>query len=242
MKRFLAVAALLALAGCAPNTIKGTDKAYDVVININNNSGYVHLESPLKVDSTSETTQDANPSTVISPETSAAMPSGGSTASIAAQAATQSLKDVASKLANDLSKKNSENPTTTGTNQAAPVVAKPVVAGTTDTQATDEVPVVAGTEGPTRPILWKPVADSGGKLVILLPSSMGKPDVAVANMDGSIIETGVFAYFSNPDRATYRFGRAGADFPQPCLLIVGDTAYLVKSPAKRAEALPTYTK
>lgn len=125
MKRFLAVAALLTLAGCAPNTIKGTDKAYDVVININQNSGYVHLESPLKVDSASETTQDANPSTVISPETALAMPSGGSTASIAAQAATQSLKDVASKLVNDLSKKNSENPVT---NQAAPVapIVKPV--------------------------------------------------------------------------------------------------------------------
>lgn len=103
------------LFGCAPNNIKGTEKVYDVAINIHNNHGPVILTSPLKVESASETTQDANPSTVISPETALAMPSGGSTASIAAQASTQALKDVASKLVNDLSKKDSENPTTNDT-------------------------------------------------------------------------------------------------------------------------------
>jgi len=137
----------LCIFGCAPNTIKGTEKQYDVVINIHNNHGPVTLTSPLKVESMSETTQDADPSTVISPETALAMPSGGSTASIASQAATQSLKDIASKLVNDASKKNSENQVATDTknttnNVAGNQIVKDEEAGVDPESATGvEIPV-----------------------------------------------------------------------------------------------------
>ena len=84
-------------------------------------------------------------------------------------------------------------------------------------------------------ILWKPVADSGGGLVILLNRSYGNPGVAVLSMSGSVIETGRFVYYSNPDRATYRFSRSGASFPSPCLLRVGTKIWKVEDPRRRYE-------
>ena len=99
-----------------------------------------------------------------------------------------------------------------------------------------------GTTGKSSPILWKPVADSGGMLVVLLPANMGKPSVAVTDMNGNVIETGVFKYFSNPNRATYRFTRPGRSFPSPCILKVGSTLYLVRDAAKRNESLPSYIR
>ena len=108
------------------------------------------------------------------------------------------------------------------------------------TSSDDDVSVVEGTIGPTKAILWKPIADSGGKLVVLLPADMGTPSVSVTKLDGIPIENGNFAYLSNPNRATYRFTKRGEDYPTPCLLKVGDVFYLVKTPAKRLEALPSY--
>lgn len=84
-------------------------------------------------------------------------------------------------------------------------------------------------------ILWKPVADSGGGLVILLNRSYGNPGVAVLSMSGSVIENGRFVYYSNPDRATYRFSRSGASFPSPCLLKVGSKIWQVDDPRRRYE-------
>lgn len=84
-------------------------------------------------------------------------------------------------------------------------------------------------------ILWKPVADTGGKLVVLLARSYGKPTVKVLDMNKKVIETGRFVYFSNPNRATYRFTRAGRNFPNPCLIQVGSKIFKVDKPSKRHE-------
>jgi hypothetical protein len=100
--------------------------------------------------------------------------------------------------------------------------------------------VVEGAIGPAKAILWKPIADSGGKLVVLLPADMGTPSVSVTKLDGTPIENGKFVNLSNPNRATYRFTKSGGNYPTPCLLRVGDGFYLVKTPAKRIEALPSY--
>lgn len=93
-----------------------------------------------------------------------------------------------------------------------------------------DYPHIAG-----RGILWKPVSDSDGKLAVLLKPSYGKPSVRVLDMSQRTLETGRFVYYSNPDRATYRFGRSGGSFPRPCLLQVGGQTFLVPDGSKRYE-------
>ena len=93
-----------------------------------------------------------------------------------------------------------------------------------------DYPHIAG-----RGILWKPVSDSDHNLAVLLNPSFGNPGVRVLSMSGSTIATGKFVYYSNPDRATYRFNRAGGSFPRPCLLQVGGQTFLVPDGSKRYE-------
>ena len=111
------------------------------------------------------------------------------------------------------------------------VPAKPGTKPTTPTTPTTSVyPDVAG-----HGILWKPVSDSTGKLAILLAPSYGVPSVTVLSMAKQPIESGVFVYKSNPNRATYRFGRPGGSFPAPCLLQVGSKIFKVTNPSRRYE-------
>lgn len=98
------------------------------------------------------------------------------------------------------------------------------------------------TTGASKRILWKPISDSDKKLAVLLDASMGKPNVRILSMDFKVLETGNFKYFSNPNRATYRFGKSGREYPTPCLLQVGDSFYKVTDPSKRLETLPLYIK
>ncbi len=84
-------------------------------------------------------------------------------------------------------------------------------------------------------VLWKPVSDSNKKLAVLLNRSYGRPTVKVLDMNKKVIDTGRFVYFSNPNRATYRFARPGRNFPNPCLIQIGSKTYKVDNPAKRHE-------
>ena len=117
-----------------------------------------------------------------------------------------------------------------------------VYTATSGSTSTSNGGAVTGTTGGSVSILWKPVADSGGMLVVLLPNNMGTPSVSVLDMGGKLIETGVFKYYSNPNRATYRFTRPGRSFPSPCILKVGSTLYLVRDASKRNESLPSYIR
>lgn len=98
---------------------------------------------------------------------------------------------------------------------------------TTDTSS---YPGVAGNG-----ILWKPVSDSTGKLAVLLAPSYGVPQVRVLDTNKKVLDTGKFVYKSNPNRATYRFTKAGRDFPKPCLLQVGSKIFKVADGSKRYE-------
>ena len=103
----------------------------------------------------------------------------------------------------------------------------------TDTGKTTTTTSYPGISG--HGILWKPVSDSNRKLAVLLNRSYGRPTVKVLDMNKNVIETGYFVYYSNPNRATYRFGRPGRSFPSPCLIQVGSAIYKVDNPAKRYE-------
>jgi hypothetical protein len=103
----------------------------------------------------------------------------------------------------------------------------PVTKPTTDTSS---YPGVAGNG-----ILWKPVSESTGKLAVLLAPSYGVPQVRVLDINKNVLDTGKFVYKSNPNRATYRFAKAGRDFPKPCLLQVGSKIFKVANGSNRYE-------
>jgi hypothetical protein len=100
----------------------------------------------------------------------------------------------------------------------------------------------AGTPAPTTQtvqaagILWKPVSEGDGRLVVLLPSSMGNPGAAILAADGtSLLDTG--RYYGSPaehgSRAIYRFSLPGCNYPKNCYLRAGNTKYLVPDPCNR---------
>lgn len=103
----------------------------------------------------------------------------------------------------------------------------------TDTEPKTDTSSYPGVAG--HGILWKPVSDSTGKLAVLLAPSYGVPKVSVLDTNKKVLDNGVFVYKSNPNRATYRFGRPGRSFPKPCLLQVGSKIFKVADPSKRYE-------
>ena len=87
-------------------------------------------------------------------------------------------------------------------------------------------------------ILWKPVSDSTGKVAVLLNPSYGKPSVKIKSRSNQTIAVGTFTYYSNPDRATYRFPISGPTLAQKygtVYLIVGNRIFSVPNPARRYE-------
>ncbi len=135
-------------------------------------------------------------------------------------------KDVSTETKTDTkaeTKTDTKTETTTDTKTNTKTETKP----TTDTSS---YPDVAG-----HGILWKPVSDSTGTLAVLLAPSYGVPKVSVLDADKNVIDNGAFVYKSNPDRATYRFGRAGGSFSKPCLLQVGSEIFEVPDGSKRYE-------
>lgn len=82
-------------------------------------------------------------------------------------------------------------------------------------------------------IVWKPVSESDGKLVVLTPTSLGNPGASIFNSSGSLIEAGRYVGHTNGNRATYRFNRAGSGYSAPIYLKIGNDSYEVSNPAGR---------
>lgn len=67
--------------------------------------------------------------------------------------------------------------------------------------------------------LWKPRADNGGRLVVLLPSHLNRRAESVQlhedapPTDGTFIENGRFSGIGNGNRSHWRFSRQGGDYP-----------------------------
>ena len=81
--------------------------------------------------------------------------------------------------------------------------------------------------------VWKPISEGDHKLVILTPASWSALPATIRNTDGSLIDTGTSCRRTNGNRCTYRFSRAGGGYPNPCVLRLGGTDYLINNPAQR---------
>ena len=94
--------------------------------------------------------------------------------------------------------------------------------------------------------LWKPVSDSNGKLVVLLPANLSHEitQVLLKDESGNVLEEGQFSSFGNADsvgeRAHYRFKKAGGDYPNGTIVEVtlqnGETVtYTVSNTSSRCD-------
>lgn len=85
-------------------------------------------------------------------------------------------------------------------------------------------------------VLWKPVSESNGNLVVLLASSFSHQTVQVVSVNsGTVFDTGRYVGRTNGNRPTYRFSRTGAAYPSPCALKVGDRYFYIPSSGSRHE-------
>jgi len=82
-------------------------------------------------------------------------------------------------------------------------------------------------------IIWKPVSEGDGKLVVLLPATSGVETVSIVTTDGTLVEAGRYINRHHNNRPTYRFNKPGRGYPSPCVLKVGSTGYTITSSAAR---------
>ena len=93
-----------------------------------------------------------------------------------------------------------------------------------------------------RGFLFKPVSDTQGSLVILLPSSMNSKvdEVVLKDSSGKVIESGKFSGIGNGDRQHYRYTRPGSEYPSNLVVEVrlkggGVETITIPDPALRYE-------
>ena len=123
-----------------------------------------------------------------------------------------------------------------------------------DDKATDDKKEVAeakpaektnggGDDGaPSETFLWKPVSDSDGKLVILLPTSISASSVSISGPSGNdtVQKGGRNGSRGNGQREHYRFDKSGKDMQGPVQVTValengGTKTINIAKPAERNE-------
>ena len=102
-------------------------------------------------------------------------------------------------------------------------------AGDTPTTGDDvNAPSLAGSG-----IVWKPVSEGNGNLVVLTPTSYGTPGITILDNAGRVVENGAYVGHTNGNRATYRFSKPGGAYRSPAYLRVNNSLFLVSSTASR---------
>ena len=77
------------------------------------------------------------------------------------------------------------------------------------------------TSGGSGGFLWKPVSESNGKLVVLLPASLSGriESAALYSSDGTLIEKGSYSGVANGGRAHFRFSKPGSGYPTGTVVV-----------------------
>ncbi len=95
---------------------------------------------------------------------------------------------------------------------------------------------------PSETFLWKPISDSDGKLVILLPSSVSAQSVSISGPSGSetVEKGGRNGSRGNGQREHYRFSQTGEKMKGPVQVTValengGSKTININNPAQRNE-------
>lgn len=104
----------------------------------------------------------------------------------------------------------------------------PTPTDTNTDPSTEDFPSISGTG-----IVWKPVSEGDRKLVVLLPTSYGSPEIGVYTIFKEKVGNGDYKGRTNGNRATYRFSKPGSGYESPALLKVGSKYFIVKSTKSR---------
>lgn len=70
--------------------------------------------------------------------------------------------------------------------------------------------------------LWKPVSESDGKLVVLIPSALTGmvAGVSIQTKDGKVVEEGSFKGVANGGREHFRFSKDGGSYPDGVIVVI----------------------
>lgn len=97
-----------------------------------------------------------------------------------------------------------------------------VAAAPTNRSSTNER---LGEQGAGGGFLWKPVSESNGRLVVLLPPQYNGivSGCHVVNASGSVIESGRYDGIHNGDRQHYRFDQSGGSYGNDIYVVANTT-------------------
>jgi hypothetical protein len=137
--KYLALAFLLTLTGCADSSTTGNIRGYDIRVDISQNSAPVSLTFPLTVDATSANDQTTENASDIAPDVNLQLVQPGATGSLSGTDSV--LKDITSKFQN-LLKEDSEQQVV----DQLPVEVKPEVPQEVKPEEPVEVPLEDSTE------------------------------------------------------------------------------------------------
>ena len=82
-------------------------------------------------------------------------------------------------------------------------------------------------------IVWKPVSEGDGNLVILTPPGTDSANVTIEDINGQVIDTGRNVGRTNGNRFTYRFSSPGSGYEAAAFLNIGGVRYRIDNPAAR---------
>ena len=123
--KYLLLLLPLVLLGCADSSTTGTNREYDIRVDISQNTGPVSLTFPLTVDATSSTDQTTEGEASVAPDVNLQLVQPGATGSLSG--ADSILKDTVSKFQN-LLRKDAEKEAIEQLPATPPVAKEPVAA------------------------------------------------------------------------------------------------------------------
>ena len=107
----------------------------------------------------------------------------------------------------------------------APSNQKPIASTDSGSLSSSEGLNSSSGSGGSGGFLWKPVSESDGKLVVLVPSTLAgnvascEIHSTIPSTNSTLIERGKYVGNVNRGRPTFRFSRPGAGFPNNCYVV-----------------------
>lgn len=83
--------------------------------------------------------------------------------------------------------------------------------------------------------LWKPVSESNGNLVVLLPRGERSGNVSIRDFENNLLDTGKFSGIHNGGREHYRFSKPGSGYPENCKVVYNNVSVTIPNPSSRYE-------
>ncbi len=174
--RYLLLLLPMLMMGCADSSTTGTNREYDIRVDISQNTGPVSLAFPLNVDATSSTDQTTEGEASIAPDVNLQLVQPGATGSLSG--ADSTIKDTISKFQNIL-RRDAEKEAVEQLPVVTPPVVVPVPAEPTIPE--DIPPSEGGLTYETYFLNTQTASPEGGKVLALCPGDTRRFDKCTAD-------------------------------------------------------------